>query len=223
MANNIDIHYATESEAAALGGINIASFRHQQMWLNALPGIEPEICIPMKQARCLEKLASPEIHVFSAVDTSVDRIVGYARWTVPWEENQVELSEEGRAMVANAASLRPKEMREDIWEAAFRRMKEKRATHVRKDDMILDILAISPEHQGKGIGSKLLQWGTQHADARNARIYLEATIEGYPLYRKYGWHEMERIVIDYAEYGGTGQAVFVLMMRDPQGTAVTQA
>ena len=86
----------------------------------------------------------------------------------------------------------------------------------------MDILAISPEYQGKGIGSKLLQWGTQRADARNARIYLEATIEGYPLYRKYGWHEVDRLVIDYAQYGGTGQITFVLMMRDPQSPAVTQ-
>ena len=135
MTNNIDIHYASESESAALGHINIASFRHGLVWLNALPGIDPEVCIPMKQARCLEKMASPDIHVFSAVDTSVDRVVGYARWTIPWEESKVELSEAGRVMVENAKSLRPKEMREDIWELSFKLMKEKRAANVNKDDM----------------------------------------------------------------------------------------
>ncbi|RAQ49720.1 GNAT family acetyltransferase [Aspergillus flavus] len=220
MTNNIDIHYASESESAALGHINIASFRHGLMWLNALPGMDPEVCMPMKQARCLEKLASPDIHVFSAVDTSVDRVVGYARWTVPWEENKVELSEEGRTIVANAASLRPKGMRADIWELSLKLMKEKKAVHTTKDDMMLDMLAVLPEYQGKGIGSKLLQWGTEQADARNARIYLEATIEGYPLYRKYGWHEVDRIEIDYAQYGGTGQITFIIMMRDPQSSAV---
>ncbi|KAE8371248.1 acyl-CoA N-acyltransferase [Aspergillus bertholletiae] len=189
MMNDIDIHYATESEAVGLAHLNIASFRHQIMWRNALPGTDPEVCIPMKHARCLEKLASPDVHVFSAVDTSTDHIVGYARWTIPWEENKVELSEEGSAMVANAASLKPQEIRDEIWTETFTRMKEKRAVHITKDDMVLDLLAILPEYQGKGIGSKLLRWGIQQADARNARIYLEATIEGYPLYHKYGWYE----------------------------------
>ena len=88
------------------------------------------------------------------------------------------------------------------------------------ETIVLDILAVLPEYQGKGIGSKLLQWGTEQADARNARIYVEASIEGYPLYRKYGWHEVDRLEIDYAQYGGTGEITFILMMRDPQSSAV---
>ncbi|KAB8239529.1 GNAT family N-acetyltransferase [Aspergillus alliaceus] len=215
MSQNIDIHYATESEAAGLGRINIVSFQHQAFWANVMPGIKPESCLPLKQARCLEKLASPSSHVFSAVDTSADRVVGYSRWTIPWEESKVDLSEEGKTMVANAASFRPLGMREDIYEAFFKTLKARRDVHLKEGDMVLDLLATLPECQGQGVGTKLLQWGIQQADARNARIYLEATPDGLPLYQKYGWRKLEDLILDYAQYGGTGKAHFALMMREP--------
>lgn len=43
------------------------------------------------------------------------------------------------------------------------------------------------------------------ADQKQARIYLEATPEGYPLYRKCGWRDVEDIVMDYSVYGGGGR------------------
>ncbi|KAF7590085.1 hypothetical protein BBP40_003287 [Aspergillus hancockii] len=204
MTRTIETHYATESESAALGHINITSFLSQPFWPNVMPGIEPAACLPLKQARCLEKLVSPNVHVFSAVDPSADRVVGYSRWTVPWAESQVELSDEGQAMLANSGNLKPEGMREDMFEAFFKALKEKREVYLKDDDMILDMLATLPEYQGQGVGTKLLQWGVQQADAHNARIYLEATMEGYPLYRKYGWQPLEELLLDYAQYGGKG-------------------
>jgi hypothetical protein len=135
MTKIIETHYATESESAALGHINIASFQHQPFWPNVMPGIDLASCLPLKQARCLEKLVSPNIHVFSAVDTGVDRVVGYARWTVPWAESKVELSDEGKALLANAGNLKPEGMREEIYEAFFKVLKEKRNVYLKDDDM----------------------------------------------------------------------------------------
>lgn len=83
-------------------------------------------------------------------------------------------------------------------------------------DSVLDFLATSPAHQGKGIGSSLLKWGLQKADSLKRRTYLEGTTEGYPLYLKYGFKTVEESEIDFTPYGGEGFQKFFIMIRDPQ-------
>lgn len=60
----------------------------------------------------------------------------------------------------------------------------------------------------------MLQWGMDYADERDARIYLEATLEGYPLYLKNGWRVVQELVLDFKSHGGNGTATYILMMRD---------
>lgn len=69
-----------------------------------------------------------------------------------------------------------------------------------------------------GIGSAFLKWGIEKADASNARIYLEATMEGVPAYLKHGWKIVEEIRLEYTERGGEGSQTFAFMIREPQGT-----
>ncbi|KAF9890831.1 hypothetical protein FE257_005402 [Aspergillus nanangensis] len=206
----IQIRYAKESDSAALGGINVASFRHQLYWGNAFPSIADAQIVPLKEVRALEKMGAPQVHVLTSVDTA-DRPVGYARWTIPGETNphRVELSDQAQAMVTNLSSLIPAGVRTPLYEEFFRLMKESRNEYVKEDDMILDFLATLPEAQGKGVGTKLLQWGMEQADARDARVYLEATQDGYPLYSKFGWERLEDLVIDFEPFEGKGQATGV--------------
>jgi hypothetical protein len=60
-----------------------------------------------------------------------------------------------------------------------------------------------------------LKWGIEKADASKARIFLEATPEGVPLYRKYGWKQLEEVTMDFEHFGCDGSESFYLMMRDP--------
>lgn len=82
------------------------------------------------------------------------------------------------------------------------------------DGLALDFLATHPECQGRGVGTKLLEWGMEYADERDARIYLEATMEGYPLYLKHGWRKLEELVLDFEPFGGRGTATYIIMMRE---------
>ena len=70
-------------------------------------------------------------------------------------------------------------------------------------------------YRGRGIGSELLEWGIKMADSLQTRIYLEATSAGLPLYRKYGWKQVEELVLDLELYGDVGKETFTLMVRDP--------
>lgn len=86
----------------------------------------------------------------------------------------------------------------------------------------LDLLATLPSHQGHGIGSALLRWGTSKADACQCRVYLEATGEGFPVYIKHGFRAVEEVALDRALYGGVGRETFVIMIRDPMSVNRTK-
>ncbi|KAE8150916.1 acyl-CoA N-acyltransferase [Aspergillus avenaceus] len=222
MTNSIVIHRATESEAVALGRINILSFQHHQSWANLAPDMEPIACFPMMHVRTLQLMIRPDTHIFSAVDTSDDQVVGYGRWVIPGEESSiVELSAEGQALVADGEKVKPEGMRWDIFVAFLNKLKGRREVYTTEHDMVLDLLATRPGHGGKGVGTTLLQWGIEYADAHNRRIYLEATVDGCPLYLKHGWRKLEEVVIDYGEFGGKGQQAFTLMMRDPHSSSAS--
>lgn len=81
--------------------------------------------------------------------------------------------------------------------------------------LVLDLLATLPDHQGRGVGTEMLRWGMQKADAWQARIYLESTPEGYPVYLKHGWRPVEEVSLDFSQHGGVGSEPFVVMIRDP--------
>ncbi|KAJ9490744.1 hypothetical protein VN97_g2531 [Penicillium thymicola] len=74
----------------------------------------------------------------------------------------------------------------------------------------LDILAVHPSQQGKGLGSKLLKWGLTRADAEGLEVYLSASPAGRPLYLKYGFREVDTFE-PYPDY------VQVAMLRSPNG------
>lgn len=101
--------------------------------------------------------------------------------------------------------------------AAFSKvLEEGRAKYLTDRDLVLDFLATTPEHQGKGIGSMCLNWGVRKADALKWRVYVEATLEGYSLYHRMGWEPLEEVTVNYRQFGGDGTQTFVSMMRDPR-------
>lgn len=65
------------------------------------------------------------------------------------------------------------------------------------------------------MASALLQWGMEQAAERRVGIFLEATMDGYPLYRKRGWENVYELVMDYEALGGRGNQRFMLMRRAP--------
>ncbi|PGH09798.1 hypothetical protein GX51_00485 [Blastomyces parvus] len=90
-------------------------------------------------------------------------------------------------------------------------------------DYVLELIATSPGFERQGYASRLLKWGIEKADAENARIFLEATPAGLPLYERLGWRTVDVIRVKLADYGidaegdGDGYALLYIMIRDPQG------
>lgn len=91
------IRYAAEQDAPHLANINVVSFNHQASWSALFPNVNVPGTLPLKTARCLDKLRSPEVHVVVAVDDDSGKVIGYSRWQFPkdYETSVVELSSEG--------------------------------------------------------------------------------------------------------------------------------
>lgn len=83
------------------------------------------------------------------------------------------------------------------------------------NEIVLDFLATLPRYQGRGVASALLRWGMEQAAERRVGIFLEATMDGYALYRKYGWEDVYEVTMEYEPLGGRGSQRLMLMRRAP--------
>ena len=55
------------------------------------------------------------------------------------------------------------------------------------------LLFTDPEYQGKGCGKMMMQWGSDLADALMLPCWIEASLEGEGLYKKFGYVEREKV------------------------------
>ncbi|TVY37218.1 hypothetical protein LSUB1_G004771 [Lachnellula subtilissima] len=75
----------------------------------------------------------------------------------------------------------------------------------------LNVLCVHPSYQRLGLGKMLLTRFLVDADKEHARVYLQATELGHPLYLKCGWVDIEDMVTQTPE----GPVVWKCMMREP--------
>lgn len=61
--------------------------------------------------------------------------------------------------------------------------------------IFIHTLAVSPNYQRMGCGSKLMENTIKEADQLGLTCYLEASHEGKPLYLRYGFQEVEKLLI----------------------------
>lgn len=64
--------------------------------------------------------------------------------------------------------------------------------HQKKD---LAVLSVHPNHQRKGVGKKLLQWGIKQAAEENKEVFLLSSPEGRPLYLSQGFRTLKEFML----------------------------
>lgn len=65
------------------------------------------------------------------------------------------------------------------------------------DLWLLSTLAVHPDHQGQGIGQKLVEWGLEQASREGTPVGLEASAKSTGLYEKLGFR-----IINHLEWEG---------------------
>jgi hypothetical protein len=80
----------------------------------------------------------------------------------------------------------------------------------------MDDTSVRRDHQMKGVGSLMLDWGMKLADALDVECYVEATDAGRNLYQKFGFTTLMKVLVD-AE-NGTGKRHEMIQKLTPQPT-----
>ncbi|KAI9903426.1 hypothetical protein N3K66_002778 [Trichothecium roseum] len=116
-------------------------------------------------------------------------IAGFAYWERPLGEGESESGEEGGEEAVGEVKVK------GLDEEAFAEMK--RVVGAAADDVLgkggvaktwhLEYLGVDPNHQRRGVGRMLLNWGTKRADAGEKDCYLFGTAAGRPLYEAAGF------------------------------------
>ncbi|CAH0024433.1 unnamed protein product [Clonostachys rhizophaga] len=81
----------------------------------------------------------------------------------------------------------------------------------------LAALVCHEDYQGKGAGGLLLRYGLNRADEMAADVYLEASPPGVPIYKRFGFKEIDRVVVL------DGQFTELLMLRESPSNAAVKA
>ena len=95
-----------------------------------------------------------------------------------------------------------------------------------REYLVLQALATDPRFQRRGIGTKLLQWGIDKADAGDLPCWTHASPASYTLYERVGFQEVGKSDYDLDEYApggrggnrGWGRYTFRYMLRPSRGS-----
>jgi len=84
------------------------------------------------------------------------------------------------------------------------------------DYFVLMNLVTSPSFRRRGAASQLVRLGLERADQEGKLVILDASPQGFPLYKGLGFVEVDRLEIPLEEFGGEGTHIHVNMVRKPQ-------
>lgn len=93
----------------------------------------------------------------------------------------------------------------------FLRMEQAHMRIIHRPHYYLELLGVTPQHQGKGFASKLMQPVLAHADKHCKKCYLETeTKNNVAMYKHFGFMVVEMIASTF------GPETFYLMLRKPK-------
>lgn len=61
---------------------------------------------------------------------------------------------------------------------------------------MLEFIGVDKDYQKNGLGFTLVDWGCRQADSLGLEVYLDATLQGLPFYKRYfGFQEVKALKI----------------------------
>ncbi|KAF3044614.1 hypothetical protein E8E12_003675 [Didymella heteroderae] len=209
----LELHPCTESDIPEFVRIQIAAFGTgggmTQFMVEHPPSEEYINKSVDKHLKSLRE--EKDITYLKVIDTELDgQMIAGAKWRINRKERK---EEEIQSMLpVPGADEDGKQAMIDFMWYLNRVRKEFMGT---KPFYFLHILITDPAHHRRGAGAKLIKWGTAQADAAQLPCFLESSVMGRPLYARCGFTPRLEQKFDLRAYGGVGEDMNTVMIRDP--------
>lgn len=145
------------------------------------------------------KNSDPNTTFIKAVESSSGEIVGFAKWNI-YANNTLPDSASIKGHENNYWSDAPEELAyaRHLMEV-FGTERNKAIQDSKGNIVSLDILAVDPKHQRKGVGHVLVKWGIDKADAMDVDAVVESSVFGKGLYEKNGFVFLKDVELEVPE------------------------
>lgn len=164
------------------------------------------------------------VHCIKVVDTdlpdtdSYDKIVGVSLWKIfPRERSEEEMQKEKEQsdkddeVYGDPPGLDTVPI-EDFGDVSG----EYKKKHLgRKPHVLLQAIGTRPEHGRRGVGALSMKWGTEKADELGLPMYLEASMKGVGLYKRWGFETVDTLSFDARKHGYSEALTHLCMLRPP--------
>jgi GNAT superfamily N-acetyltransferase len=217
----ISIQLATYADIPALAQISGDSFeedRHTQM--KGL-GKKPYNMYELANTDIARYLSSEKCVVLKAVDDATGVAVGWSCWGFRgFEADEIPRPEPGQPEEKDISKpffedeisnlKKAEEEKEEEKEDSVRRLEEMTNADMKHwmetlmppgtKCMFVVSLSVSPKFQGRGVGGRLLRWGTDTADKFGVFIWVHSSESAWKTYAKHGFEIVGTLDVDLDEW-----------------------
>lgn len=134
------VQYATETDAPALGRVNVQSFQTRQLLAEIFPQVSQPTLQVYKAIVSMKHLADPQTHVLKITDPgSSGDITGYCRWYIPeslgFGASLPALSEKAALAARDPLVYAPRPMNQEVFSTFKKILADSRKKYTTEKDM----------------------------------------------------------------------------------------
>lgn len=123
-----------------------------------------------------------------AANDGKGKVIGYIKWVVP-------VHGVGFKPPPRFPSW-PDKSDKTFCDEYFGALEREKWKHIKQNqDYWIDMFCTLPEHQGRGAGTLMLEWGCKRADDDGVKAYVNATEKGRSTYERFGFKMQNKFVI----------------------------
>ncbi|KAF1983835.1 acyl-CoA N-acyltransferase [Aulographum hederae CBS 113979] len=214
---SLEVSPISPSDLEATVGVWMAAFE-EGIGAALMNPSDPAVDFPRHVSHLQKDLKEDKeniLRIFKCVDTATGEIAGIAEWHFYLrEQTDEELDKHLERPKPGDDSYR------ECDEVIYDWLKgERRKDMGNRAYIYLYILAIRPQYQRKGVGSALLEHGLQQVDEFGLESYLEASMQGKPLYERFGFRVVNEREFDMTVFGKEGTDRNATMLRPAKTVA----
>ncbi|KAF4125980.1 Ribosomal protein S18 acetylase RimI [Geosmithia morbida] len=154
-----------------------------------------------KQSKCQ--------YTVKCIDSETGEVIGMGLWDLYMQERtDEEIKDPGVTWLEGTHKERAERILGPLW-------KKKIEIMGRRPHIYCHVIAVKQEHQRRGAGRMLTQWGLDLAEQLRLPIYLESSPQAERLYRKLGFFEVDNVVHEASDLGKEEDVGIPLMVKMP--------